>query len=344
MDRCLVVGFASCLAACFVDLGGGDTATTGGSTATSADEPSGGDLPPMTTGADTSGSAETTTADDPTTGAADESTGLIKPLNCGDGMQDSNEDCDDGNNMSGDGCSAECLLEEALCGDEHLDPGEQCDDGNHDDGDGCSAFCELELGCGDGIKLASEACDDGNTDADDGCDNNCELQFLYAFVTEAQYTGMLGGVGGADAICQMEAAGKLPGTYRAWIASSVDDRPAVRFAIHAGTPYRLPDRATTIVGAFMGLNNDVMHPIDQTADATPVVPGAMDCASDRNVWTALDKDGNVVVGGHCEGWQSEAGDAYGHSGYLDAASELWTSACLANCSSVQRLYCFQQAP
>ena len=103
-------------------------------------------------------------------------------------------------------------------------------------------------------------------------------------------------MGGADAICQMEAAGKLPGTYRAWIASS-------------------------------GV----------------VVPSAMDCASDRNVWTALDKDGNVV-NDHCAGWQSESGDVYGHGGYLDAASEQWTSACLANCNSLQRLYCFQQAP
>ena len=314
-------------------------AATSGASMTGGGESSGGDAPGTDTVA-ASGSVETT--EDPTTGDS-ESTGLIKPLPCGDGVQESNEDCDDGNNVDGDGCSAECLLEDPLCGDEQLDPGEQCDDGNNVDGDGCSSFCTLEVGCGDGMKLASEECDDGNLDPDDGCDNNCELQFLYAFVTQAQYTGALGGVGGADAICQMEAAGKLPGTYRAWIASSVDDRPAVRFAIHAGAPYHLPDRQTAIVAGFMGLNDDVMHAIDQTADAAVVVPSAMDCASDRNVWTALDKDGNVVSD-HCAGWQSESGDAYGHGGYLDAASEQWTSACQANCNSLQRLYCFQQAP
>lgn len=341
MDRCLFVAFASSLAACFVDLGGGDTAMSGGSTATGAGESSGGDLPGTVTGADTSGSAETT--DGPTTGAADGSTGLIEPLTCGDGVQDSNEDCDDGNNMSGDGCSADCLLEESLCGDERLDPGEQCDDGNLNDGDGCSAFCTLEVGCGDGMKLASEECDDGNSEPNDGCDD-CQLQFLYAFVTAGQYTGALGGVGGADAICQMEATGVLPGSYRAWLASSPGDLPATRFTTVEGAPYRLPDQVTTIVGGFSGLNNDIMNPIDQTANGTPVDTNVIGCAQERSVWTGIDASGAVYADGSCDGWLSDSGSFKALSGYLDAVSAEWTAACLADCDRAQRLYCFQQAP
>src|SRR5437868_4155746 len=49
------------------------------------------------------------------------------------------------------------------------------------------------------------------------------------FVTSTRYTANLGGLAGADAICQAHATDAgLPGTYRAWISTAAE-APATRF-------------------------------------------------------------------------------------------------------------------
>lgn len=53
---------------------------------------------------------------------------------------------------------------------------------------------------------------------------------VFVFVTSKRYDGNLGGVEGANEICQehAEAAG-LPGEYKAWISSSTEQSPAHTF-------------------------------------------------------------------------------------------------------------------
>ena len=106
---------------------------------------------------------------------------------CGNSNLELIEQCDDGNAVSGDGCSADCLWEE--CGNDIIDPNEECDDGNVYDGDGCSSSCAKE--------------------------------YKIVFLTSKTYSGDLGGLDGADTICNdLALDAGLPGTYKAWLSDS----------------------------------------------------------------------------------------------------------------------------
>ncbi|MCA9718121.1 MAG: DUF4215 domain-containing protein, partial [Myxococcales bacterium] len=150
---------------------------------------------------------------------------------CGDGIhQPDHEACDDGDLDNKDDCLTSC--EAASCGDGYLhtgveqcdfaatndctnectlpgcgngvvDEGEECDDGNTDETDECTSMC-ADARCGDGFTQVSneEECDDGNEDDDDGCNTACARDRV-VFVTSEIYSGYeLGGLVGADAICQ----------------------------------------------------------------------------------------------------------------------------------------------
>ena len=60
------------------------------------------------------------------------------------------------------------------------------------------------------------------------------------FVTSTEYGGIIGGLTGADTICQQLAeASNLSGTYKAWLSDSTDS-PSTRFVRSTG-PYQLVD-------------------------------------------------------------------------------------------------------
>src|SRR6185369_17946453 len=68
----------------------------------------------------------------------------------------------------------------------------------------------------------------------------------FVFITNGSFDGNLGGLKGADQVCQSEAAvGGLPGTYRAWLSSS-QSSVASRFT-HSTGKYILPDSAHTLL-------------------------------------------------------------------------------------------------
>jgi cysteine-rich repeat protein len=334
------------LAGCFVDKGAGGSHTgaeTSGETAGETTQAStGGVAADSTVGEPTTQVDPTTeTTSDVETTTTTTTMGTTVPAMCGNGVVEGDETCDDGNAMGGDGCSVVCMFE-AVCGDMQVGPGETCDDGNMMAGDGCGPTCLLE-GCGDGVKQGRETCDDGNTVGGDGCSDQCVLDYLHVFVTKTGYSGALGGVLGADMVCQKEAEGLLPGAYRAWIATTEDDRPAIRFATSGGVPYRMRD-GTQIVSDFSGLNNDIQHPIDQTASGESVMADNLGCSITRSVWTGLENDGHPVLNAVCAGWTSAEDGNSGHAGYLNNSNYEWTDACDATCSRMNRLYCFQQAP
>src|SRR4051812_38795722 len=67
----------------------------------------------------------------------------------------------------------------------------------------------------------------------------------YVFVTSIQQNGNLGGLAGADAICQTRASfAGLPGTYRAWLSTTAVDAEARFF--HSTSPYVLTDGTTVV--------------------------------------------------------------------------------------------------
>jgi cysteine-rich repeat protein len=359
------LALACLLAACFVDPGddGGEAASTAASEFLS-DPTTGGPAPDCGDGVvDPGEGCDAGPANAPSAPC----TPACQLATCGDGYVAVGEGCDDGNTAPGDGCSAACTLEScgdgvrqedeqcddgdaddsdactslckpAACGDGFVQAGvEQCDDGNQVDGDGCGSDCRAAT-CGDGTLQPDEACDDGNRAPGDGCDAACQLEFLYVFVTAAEYTGELGGPVGADARCADEAAQHgLPGQYRAWLSAG-DLSPVKQFV--AEGPWMLPDRTTLVADDLDTLlDGDLLAPINMTAAGDPL--DSENSCNTSPVWTGTEVGGEPSLD-DCDGFTTSIGFMEGLVGNFQTTDLSWTEDCSQPCDQTARLYCFQQ--
>ena len=159
------------------------------------------------------------------------------------------------------------------------------------------------------------------------------------FLTSKEYTGAIGdgGVGSADQECAaLAAAAGLPGKFRAWLASAGGSAPASRFENKSTRPYRLVD-GTRIAADFAALGKTLGAPIGLTEKRTAVVFAY--------VWTAAERNGSPTAdGGDCVGWTSADPGASGGAGESDDVVEEWTKYNDIACSTLGRLYCFEQQP
>ncbi len=303
---------------------------------------------------------------------------------CGDGIVDATEECDDGNLEDTDACTSACRL--ASCGDGFVGPGEACDDGNLDDADGCTSGC-APPSCGDGVPGPGEECDDGNESNTDGCldtcvnatcgdsfvwegNEECEdggggpgdhcqgcvYPHRFVFVTSALYAADLGGIAGADALCQAHADGAgLAGTYYAWLASSENDAPVVRFE-QSTVEYQLPDGTAVASGWDDLVDGQLAVPIDQTEEQSSLLGAG--CIAGDCAWTSVDATGAFnpdspqgtcsnpklpFTNCTCDAWMS-ADSGPGLAGFPLVTNSVWTNSLAVQCDISMRLYCFQQVP
>ena len=269
---------------------------------------------------------------------------------CGDAQQNGNEPCDNGTNADplyadntppDTACAPSCTTV-AYCGDAVQNGDEPCDTAAQ------SATCELACTlpqCGDGVLnlLAGEACDDTNTQNGDGCSADCTATERLVFVTSAQFEGdlakatdnpqNLSGLPLADFRCQTLATkASLPGTYKAWL-STTNDSPSTRLDTSFTGLYRLPAADFPVVAhGWPALTSGTLtHPIN--ADETGLL-------TEKNVFTNTLPDGSSASDLHCAGWtiKDDTKAAYGKSA---ATGDTWSSADTTPCSSLNRLYCFQ---
>lgn len=131
-------------------------------------------------------------------------------------------------------CTPEC--KQAVCGDGLvLTDVEACDGG-----DECTPACTLKS-CGNGVVDPGEWCEPQGSD-DPWCTDLCADGQKIIFVSSVHYKGgeigsIQGGVLGADGRCQELAVNAgLAGTFRAWLATTKDDAPLLRFTWFEG-PY-----------------------------------------------------------------------------------------------------------
>ena len=288
---------------------------------------------------------------------------------CGDGNVDLGEECDDGNTQDGDCCSSSCVVEPN---------GSPCDDGLFCTGvETCSAgVCQSSgdpCSGADGDSHCSESCDEGADDCSapdpngSACNDNdvctvgeaclagsctgaTALDCKVAFVTSGVMNGSMGGVAGADAMCQSRAvAAGLPGTFLAWISDSTTS-PAARFT-QSSDPYvstRGVGASCTIPGSCDG---NLRLLADDWADLTD---GGLDhqmrdefgnsFGGTSLVWTGTEGDGS---GGtlHCSDWSSSTGAGIGGSIISctgDGCTGQWSRANLYSCGNSFHLYCFEQ--
>lgn len=158
------------------------------------------------------------------------------------------------------------------------------------------------------------------------------------FVTSQRYTGELGGLFGADAICQTLADNATPvltGTYKAWLSDGTTSATS-RLTHHPG-PYVRVD-GVRIADNWDDLTDGALqNPIEITENGeTPLLYFI--------VWTNTKIDGTVFSSlDHCSDWTTSSDSYWAAYGYFLETDSAWTTfASGGACSWVMRLYCFEQ--
>jgi hypothetical protein len=171
-----------------------------------------------------------------------------------------------------------------------------------------------------------------STDDETGDETGIEPHPNYIFVTSTEHTaGALGGLEGADAICQARAdAAGLPGTYRAWLSGpGVDAR----------------DRFAGARGWVRTDGQPFSSSIDQMLQGKFWFPSTLDengnFPASWQIWTGTDLDGIGYDhgGGFCGGWTSNDSEIWGLQGDREASRPWWSDSHLRPCNETGRLYC-----
>ncbi len=130
--------------------------------------------------------------------------------------------------------------------------------------DGTPTLTDTDL---DGYYLEENDCDDSNADinpvgteiadgtfADENCNGTVDENVKYMFVSSTTHNGNLGGLAGADTICDdlASAAGLPDGDYMAWLSDSASS-PSTRFN-QSVIPYVSRD-STQVAANFAQLVN-----------------------------------------------------------------------------------------
>jgi hypothetical protein len=178
---------------------------------------------------------------------------------------------------------------------------------------------------------------------------SCVQGFNVVFITSENFTGgSLGGLDGADAICQkFAAAGNLPGKYRAWLADTAGS-PGTRFT-KSGGPYKLVD-GSLVANDWPDLTSGALrHPINLTErGGTPQTTTVCEPRA-VYVWTGSGAAGNPInPEASCGDWSNDASGSF-LVGRGDVMDSTWSYACggIGNptpfCGNFgAALYCFQQ--
>lgn len=151
------------------------------------------------------------------------------------------------------------------------------------------------------------------------------------FVTSTPYNGNLGGLSGANTICQQlaqDAGLDNSANYKAWISDSATS--AITNITSDGPWYRLDGVkvADTRTDLFDG---NIFTAISQT-ETGAYVSGA--------VWTGTNYTG-AGVGAHCNDW-TDATDSYlGWAGIANLANTQWSIWSTNSCNNLRTLYCFE---
>ena len=210
-----------------------------------------------------------------------------------------------------------------------------------------TAACEDYKGAAFGLCKAAYAvgCDSPNNE-NKGC-ARIEEQFSQTtgeaapwvvtqriiFKTSTYHNGNLGGVAGADAICQARAtAAGLPGTYKAWIADSLGNSPSTAW-VRSSVPY-VNTVGTQIAADWADLADGYIE--NTYTDEFGVYHKSV-------YWTATGYDGSATGYNNCNNWISSNASFYGQTG-VENEGGYWTYYDNSPCSvdNWAQLVCGQQ--
>lgn len=152
------------------------------------------------------------------------------------------------------------------------------------------------------------------------------------FATSTVQSGALGGLAGADVICQARAdAAALGGTFKAWLSDATTSA-ASRLA-HAFGDYVLVDGTV------------VTHGWSDLADGTLLAAISKDelgVSVTGSAWTNATVAG-LIDSAECGGWASTASGDFGQTGSTAATNGAWTDGvAFEDCVQLRHLYCIEQ--
>ncbi len=226
---------------------------------------------------------------------------------------------------------------------------------------GCSTDTFLLLDGGDpGDAQAEASAIDGAIDGGGAGDADSSIMdvggdgadgaqsYRRVFITSGDYSGNLGGLPGADAICNFVATGAgLSGTWVAWLSSSFAS--ASSRLTHAAVPYQLLD-GTVVAPDWAGLTSGTLvHAIDCDEHGTFVPYNGATTPFSGVAWSGTAPDGTLLTGCNstsgctCLDWTVGTDASAGSFGLDSMTNSSWTEEGYAYiCGQQYSLYCFEQ--
>lgn len=156
------------------------------------------------------------------------------------------------------------------------------------------------------------------------------------FTTSGTYDGNLGGITGADSICQTTASqAGLSGTYKVWLGD--DTQNPFNYLPHNEGKYTLVD-GTVIANDWQDLtDNSILVPINKDERGSVISDATM------LAWTGTPEAGDTRPDKNCQNWTSR--DQYqgiqGRVGSL-LSTNRWYRGSIYSCGYKEHLYCFEQ--
>ncbi|WP_106094021.1 hypothetical protein [Enhygromyxa salina] len=251
--------------------------------------------------------------DDPSTGDGD------GDPSTGDGDGDPSTGDGDGDPSTGDGDGDGMMCED--------DTPDLC-------GDTCTNLDKDQLNCG----FCEMACDD-----DQDCNAGSCMRPRIMFVTLDAFTGGLGGLPGADDLCQETGEGFYPEKlFWAWNSTQIES-PNNTFEQDG---YFVRTNGSKIANSWDQLiSGQLLVPIDHDEAGDPI-PLSGPCDIESQVWTGTDAYGDAVEP-QCSNWNTSSYLYNGAYGLLHATDPSWSFVeqnCgePPRCNQPRRLYCLER--
>jgi len=156
-------------------------------------------------------------------------------------------------------------------------------------------------------------------------------------LTNYNLFGTLGGLSGADNICNTRAQSSgLNGTFRAWLSTNtINAKDRINDGVYA-LPNTLGKPTIKVIGSKADFSTgSILHRINRTSLG-------VEFYSNGAVWTGTNEFGNAVPNLNCNGWTSSLSTLNGTMGRTSFQNKSWTNSGTGSCNGdAYAIYCFQ---